>query len=438
MSAIGIISTVAGTGVSGYSGDGGLATAALIDNPFCIAFDAVGNLYFSDYYIHVIRMVLKSTGIISTVVGTGAEGYSGDGGLATAALMKRPAGIAFDSSGNLYIADAGNYVIRMVLKSTGIISTVAGTGAYRSSGDGGLATSAGVDFPLFIAFDSSGDMYIAQTGSRVIRKVLKSTGIISTVVGTGGYDYTGDGGLATAATFSHIRSIVFDASENMYIADSGYSVIRVVLKATGIISTVAGTGLYDYTGDGGLATLAQLNFPTAIALDSSGNLYIADTGNNVIRMVLKSTGIISTVAGTGVSGYSGDGGLATLAQLDYPEAMALDAAGDIYVSAYDYNNIRFFSPVAEIQSSMPTENPTPAPTETPSATPTETPSETPTETPSETPTETPTEMPSNSPSAEPSEAPSAPGVYLPAQPTSLYPTVNPSMKPKGHKCRRPQ
>ena len=187
MSAIGIISTAAGTGAAGYTGDGGLATAAQLNFPYRIAFDALGDMYFSDYLSHVIRMVRKSTGIISTVAGTGAAGYTGDGGLATSAKLSGPTGLAFDATGNMYIAESGNSVIRMVLQSTGIISTVAGTGEYGYTGDGGLATLATLSYPHGIAIDSSGNLYIADSINHRIRMVLKSTGIISTVAGTIAY-----------------------------------------------------------------------------------------------------------------------------------------------------------------------------------------------------------------------------------------------------------
>ena len=347
LSAIGIISTVVGTGIGGYTGDGGLAIAAEVQSPLGIDFDALGNLFFSDFGNSVVRRVLKSTGIISTVVGTGAFDYTGDGGIATSAALGFPAGIALDSSGNMYIADSAYDVIRMVLQSTGIISTVAGSGGYGYTGDGGLATAATLSGPAGIALDSSGNLYIAETDNRVIRKVLISTGIISTVAGTGIAGYTGDGGLATSATFWYPRDLVFDASGNMYISDSGNDVIRKVLLSTGIVSTVAGSGGYGYTGDGGLATSATFRFPNNIAIDSYGNLYIADQGNNVVRKVLTSTGIISTVAGTGGYGYTGDGGPATLAELNAPSGIALDATGDIYVTSNEcFQNIRSFTPVA--------------------------------------------------------------------------------------------
>jgi trimeric autotransporter adhesin len=219
------------------------------------------------------------------VAGTGSYGYSGDGGIATSAKLSYPGGVAIDASGNIYIVDTGNSRIRMVTKSTGIISTVAGTGSYGYRGDGGIATSASLNFPRGVAIDASGNLYIADTDNNRIRMVTKSTGIISTVAGTGSSGYSGDGGLATSAALNYPRGVAIDASANIYIADFYNYRIRMVTKSTGIISTVAGTGSSGYSGDGGLATSAALNYPYGVAIDASGNIYIADTHNHRIRML---------------------------------------------------------------------------------------------------------------------------------------------------------
>jgi trimeric autotransporter adhesin len=218
------------------------------------------------------------------VAGTGSSGYSGDGGQATSAALNSPYGVAVDASGNIYIADTYNYRIRIVTKSTGIISTVAGTGSYGYSGDGGQATSAALDYPCGVAVDASGNIYIADTYNYRIRMVTKSTGIISTVAGTGSYGYSGDGGQATSAALNSPYGVAVDASGNIYIADTYNYRIRIVTKSTGIISTVAGTGSYGYSGDGGQATSAALRSPYGVAVDASGNIYIADTYNHRIRM----------------------------------------------------------------------------------------------------------------------------------------------------------
>jgi trimeric autotransporter adhesin len=334
---------VAGTGSYGYSGDGGQATSAAISYGYGVAVDASGNIYIADTNSHCIRMVTKSTGIISTVAGTGYPGYSGDGGQATSAALYSPYGVAVDASGNIYIADSANYRIRMVTKSTGIISTVAGTGSSGYSGDGGQATSAALYSPRGVAVDASGTIYIADTYNNRIRMVTKSTGIISTVAGSGTQGYKGDGGPATSANLYYPASIAVDALGNIYIADQYNNCIRMVTKSTGIISTVAGTGYSGYSGDGGQATSAALYYSCGVAVDVSGNIYIADSSNYRIRMVTKSTGIISTVAGSGSYGYSGDGGQATSAALKYPYGVAVDASGNIYIAdTYNYR-IRMFA-----------------------------------------------------------------------------------------------
>ncbi|RKZ37867.1 MAG: hypothetical protein DRQ49_15445, partial [Gammaproteobacteria bacterium] len=282
-------STVAGTYENGYSGDGGAATDAQLSYPINIAVDSSGNLYIADQYNHRIRKVDKS-GIINTVAGDGTYGYSGDGAAATSAKMRYPAGVAVDSSGNLYIADMYNHRIRKVA-TNGIISTVAGSGTAGNSGDGGAAISASLNYPYGIAVDSSGNLYIADTENHSIRKV-GTNGVISTVAGIGTFGYHGDGGAATSAALTYPTSVAIDSSGNLYIADQYNHRIRKV-DTSGIISTVAGTGTfggyyhsgsYD-NGDGGAAINAQLSSPEGVAVDSSGNLYIADTFGNRIRKV---------------------------------------------------------------------------------------------------------------------------------------------------------
>jgi sugar lactone lactonase YvrE len=336
------ISTVAGDFAlgSGYSGNGGTATSAQLNNPMGIAFDASGNYYIADESNDVIRKV-TTAGIISTVAGNNIGGYSGDGGAATAAKLNSPRAIAFDAAGNLYIADYNNNVIRKVTTATGIITTVAGT-TSGYSGDGGLATSAKLNHPYGLVFDVAGNMYISDAGNNVIRKVTTATGIITTVAGNfPGGGYSGDGGTATSAQLNSPRGIAFDAAGNLYIADALNNVIREVTTATGIITTVAGSTL-GYSGDGGPATSAKLHLPVGIAFDASGNMFIADFHNNVIRKVTTATGIISTIAGDNAlgPGYSGDGGPPTSAQLNNPFGLAFDASGNLYFSDEGNNVIR--------------------------------------------------------------------------------------------------
>ena len=340
----GIIDTVAGTGVAGYSGDGGPATSAQINKPTGAAVDASGNIYIVDTLNNRIRKVDAATGIIQTVAGTGGAGYSGDGGPATSAEIKNPVGVAVDASGNIYIADTENHRIRKVDAATGIIQTVAGTGVGGDSGDGGPATSAQLRKAQGVTVDASGNIYIADTLNQRIRKVDAPTGIIQTVAGTGVAGYSGDGGPATSAQIKNPAVVAVDASGNIYIGDTDNHRIRKVDPATGIIQTVAGTGVAGYSGDGGPATSAQIKNPAVVAVDASGNIYIGDTDNHRIRKVDPATGIIQTVAGTGVAGYSGDGGLATSAQLKKAQGVTVDASGNIYIADTENYRIRKVDP----------------------------------------------------------------------------------------------
>jgi sugar lactone lactonase YvrE len=321
------INTVAGTGTAGYSGDGGPATSAQLCTPAGVAVDSSGNLYIGDTGNHRVRKVAVG-GTISTVAGTGTASYSGDGSPAASAQLNYPTGVAVDSSGNLYIADEFNHRIRKVTPG-GTISTVAGTGTAGYSGDGSPATSAQLNYPYGVAVDSNGNLYIADDGNHRIREVA-SGGTISTVAGTGTAGYSGDGGQATSAKLYSPTGVAVDSSGNLYIADHQNNRVRKV-ATDGTISTVAGTGTAGYSGDGGSATSAQLDYPTGVAVDSSGNLYVGDFYNNRVRKVTAG-GTISTVAGTGTAGYSGDGGPAASAQLNAPSSVAVDAAGRIYVA----------------------------------------------------------------------------------------------------------
>ncbi|MFN7998921.1 MAG: hypothetical protein U0Q18_35180 [Bryobacteraceae bacterium] len=339
------ITTVAGqSGVTTFGGDGGAATSAGIGGPVGLTFDSSGNLYIADQYNNRIRKI--SGGTISTISGNGTDGYSGDGSSATSAELSNPAGMTFDSSGNLYIADAGNYVVRKV--AGGNISTFAGVHSAGAgySGDGAAATSAQLYNPSGVAFDSAGNLYIADPGNNVIRMVA-TNGNISTFAGNNGAGYSGDGGTATSASLNNPNDVAFDSSGNLYIADSGNHVVRKV-SVGGTITTVAGTGASGYSGDGKLAINATLNTPKGIALDSSGNLYIADSFNSVIRVVLGS-GIIKTIAGNHAAGagFSGDGGAATSAQLFFPSRLVV-SGNKIYVADTQNDVIRLLTPAAAV------------------------------------------------------------------------------------------
>ena len=276
--------------------------------------------------------------IITTFAGNGTAGYAGNGGQATAAELRTPACVAFDASGNMYIADANNNRIRMV-NTAGIISTFSGIGTAGYTGDGGQATAAELHYPDGVAVDASGNVYIADASNNRIRTV-STAGIISTFAGNGTAGYTGDGGQATAATLNSPAGLALGASGNVYIADANNNAIRKISTA-GIISTIAGGGSCggSYCGDGGQATAAQLNSPNGVAVDAAGNVYIVDYGNNRIRIV-STVGIISTFAGNGTAAYSGDGGQATTAELSLPFGVAFDAVGNVYIADYYNNRIR--------------------------------------------------------------------------------------------------
>ncbi|MGA8735768.1 MAG: hypothetical protein WB558_17760, partial [Terriglobales bacterium] len=341
----GNIATVAGDNAlgAGYSGDGGAATSAQLNYPNEIFVDGSGDIFIADTENSVIREVTGGT--IQTVVGNNTLAYSGDGGLAVNAELDAPGGVFADGSGNVFIADSVNNVVREVVAASGDIQTVAGTGVAGYSGDGGAATSAELDSPQGVFVDGSGNIFIADTNNSVIREVTAATGNIVTVVGNGTAGYTGDGGAATSAELSGPFGIFIDTSENIYIADTGNSVVRGVAASSGIINTVAGSMTScpqpaAACGDGGIATSAQLNSPAGVFVDVAGNIFIADTFDFRIREVTATTGLIATVAGTGGRGYAGDGAAATSALLDTPYGLFVDSSEDIFIADTDNAVIR--------------------------------------------------------------------------------------------------
>ncbi len=345
--AVGDIDTYAGTNgeSGGFSGDDNAATDAQLYNPEDIAFDSTGNRYIADSNNHRIRKVTPE-GVITTFSGTGTPGFSGDGGAADEARLRSPASIAIDTNNNLYIADFNNHLIRKIDLTSNIITTIAGTvneageaGNAGFSGDGGNATAAQLDSPSRIAIDASNNLYIADRNNHRIRKINLISNIITTVAGNGAAGADGDGGSATSAQLNAPHGVAIDTDGNIFIADTGNNRIRKVDGNTGIISTIAGTGEFGFSGDGGTATNAKLAEPFDITLSAYGNLLISDTGNHRIRH-LTLDNIITTIAGTGIAGFNGDGGQATNAALKNPAGISVDASNTLYIADYDNHRVR--------------------------------------------------------------------------------------------------
>jgi len=387
-----VITTFAGTGIAGRRhGDGHPANEAAVRNPRGIVVDATGNVYFSDSGNQSVRMV-DTSGIIHTFAGNGIAGYSGDGGAATSAELNQPAGLAIDSAGNIYIADTFNNVIRMV-DTSHIIHTVAGDGTEGYSGDGGSATSAELDRPRGMFVDVSGNLYIADTNNRAIREVV--AGIINTIAGNGQLGCTGDGSAATAASIGNPRDVLV-SNGTLYISNGGCDHIRAVTLSSGIITTFAGTSL-GYDGEGNPPLSAKFSTPTGLGLDPSGNVLVVDSGNNRVRQItttvntiaggytgdggpalhsalndpqnivfdkhsnmyivegngnrvrkVSSAGTITTFAGTGVTGSSGNGGPATSATLNNPLGVAVDGNANVYIADNGNNVIRVVNKTGSI------------------------------------------------------------------------------------------
>ena len=333
-----IITTFAGNGIGGHTGDGGPATAAEVNNPGGLAFDGSGNVFFSGFYDNNIRKV-SASGIISTICGTGIAGYSGDGGQATDAQLSGPTKIYMDATGDLYIADQYNNCIRKV-SPAGIISTFAGTGLAGYNGDGISATTAQLNRPTGITKDGAGNFYIADYINHRVR-IVSPAGIINTIAGDGVPGFSGDGGSATDASLNEPFGVTLDTSGNVFISDQANNRIREVSSA-GIISTIAGNGIGGYAGDGGPATDAQLNNPSSLAIDNAGNFYISDQENFRIRAIAPS-GIITTFCGNGTAGFGGDGGPASSAMLNHSNEIEFDGSWNLFICDNTNNRVRKIS-----------------------------------------------------------------------------------------------
>lgn len=325
------INTIAGIGTPGYFGDGGQANLAQFDNAYSTCVDTLGNVYIADTGNNRIRKISNS-GIISTIAGIGTPGFSGDGGNATSAQLNSPYNICIDRSGNLYIID-GQVRIRKVTP-TGTISTIAGTGTSGFSGDGGLATTAEFNGANGIAVDTSGNIYVTDFNNNRIRKI-NSAGIITTIAGNGTSGYTGDGGSATSAEISWVGGIAVDFLGNVFITDGANFVIRKI-TANGIISTIAGNGTLGFAGDNGPASAAVLDQPSALSIDKFNNLFIGSLSNRI--RLIDANGIIRTIAGSGNTGFSGDGGNSLNASLESSLGITVDKSGNVFFCDNHINN----------------------------------------------------------------------------------------------------
>jgi len=319
------------------------ATAVPLALPAAVVFDAQGNLYIAETGNHVVRK-FSVAGATTVIAGSGVQGFAGDGGAATAAELDSPGGLAMDAAGNLYIADTHNHRVREVAAATGTIATIAGTGAAGFSGDGAAATAAQLDRPTALAVDAAGNVCVADTGNHRVRRIAKATGVITTVAGDGVEGFAGDGGAATAAAIDSPNGLVVDAVGNLYLADTHNGRVREVSAATGVISTIAGVGfsvgnMQAFGGDGGAATAAGLALPRGLTMDAAGNLYVADSANQRVRRI-STSGTITTVAGQGTETFAGDGAPAVAASLDTPRAVAVSPAGLLTLTDSDNQRIR--------------------------------------------------------------------------------------------------
>ncbi|MGW4596232.1 NHL domain-containing protein [Streptomyces sp. NPDC004457] len=321
------VSTVAGTGAAGFGGDNGPAVSAQVNRPYGVAVDSTGTLYFSDFQNHRIRRI-TTDGRISTVAGTGVAGFGGDNGPAVSAQLNWPREIAVDRAGDIYVVDTNNHRVRKIT-ADGRITTVAGTGAAAFGGDGGPATAARLNLPTGVAVGGDGVLYVAEYVNNRVRKIA-ADGTISTVAGTGAVGFAGDGGPAVSAQLNRPHAVAVDGEGVLYIADGENHRVRKV-TADGKIGTVAGTGAAGFAGDGGPAASAQLYLPVGLALDSTGALYIAEFRNHRVRKVT-ADGKITTVAGTGAAGFAGDGGPGATAQLNHPFGLAVDCVDTLYIA----------------------------------------------------------------------------------------------------------
>ena len=408
-------SGLAGTGTAGYNGDNINATKARLNYPVDLAVDRSGDIYIADDSNNRIRKLTVSTGILTTVAGTGLTTYNGDDIDATTAAINTPEGVGVDGLGNIYIADTANHRLRKVTVSTGKITTVAGTGTPGTGKDGILATTSNLFRPASVAVDVEGNIYIADSANHRIRKVSASTGLISTVAGTGTRSYNGDNIDATTAQLSAPLAVAVDKNGDIYIADTFNNRLRKVTISTGKITTIAGTGVNSYNGDNIDATTAMIANPKGVAVDREGNVFIADSENYRIRKVIVSTGKITTIAGTGIAGFTGDGVIAINARLNYVTGIAVDGVDNFYIA--DTSNHRIRSMTGALRTGSPSVAPSVAPRTSP-------PSTVPVEPSTSPPSTVPVEPSSSPPSTEPVDDSTSPPSTEPVDDSTSPPTTS--------------
>ncbi|WP_438480200.1 hypothetical protein [Oleiharenicola lentus] len=332
------ISTFAGTGVEGFSGDGGAATAAQINDPYGVVRGPDGAIWFCEHNGHRIRRVAVD-GTITTIAGTGVKGYTGDGGPATQATFNLPHEIRFDRAGNLFVADTGNNAVRRIDVKTGVITTIAGGANRGYAGDGGPAKAAALKGPHSIQFGSDDSLYICDVGNHAIRVIDPKTGNIHTLAGTGKPGPTPDGAPIAGTPLNNPRSLDLDAAGNLWLATrEGNQVLKLDLKA-GVIRHIAGTGAAGFTGNGGPSKLATLSGPKGIALDAAGNAWLADTESHTVRMIDARTGNMELIAGTGVKGDGADGDPLKCA-LNRLHGVFVDKDGAVYIGDSEAHRVR--------------------------------------------------------------------------------------------------
>ncbi len=333
------IRTIAGTGVSGFSGDGGPGTQAQVANPYGLTMGPDGALYFCEVDNQRIRRLDLASGVISTVAGSGERGYAGDGGPALAAKLNEPYEVRFDTTGDMYFVEMRNNVVRRVDAKTRLISTVAGIGEPGFSGDGGPAVQSRLQQPHSIALDGKGSLYIADIGNLRVRRVDLKTGIIETFAGTGEKGPTADGAAVAGTPLNGPRTMAFGRDGDMFLTlREGNAVFRIDMR-TMTLHCIAGTGEQGYSGDGGPAKLARLSGPKGIAVGPHGAIYIADTESHTIRRIDRATGKITTLAGDGTR-HDGPDGDPLRCGLARPHGVFVDADGKVYISDSENHRVR--------------------------------------------------------------------------------------------------